>query len=826
MRENSIRSLGRGAAVATIVAWIALGEGALTAGPTNAILFVTQVPIPDEVNSNVVSNSFVAVASAFGNHLGGTKWAPRGGDLYIRYPDGTIRNLTRAAGYGVSGAQHTNGIAVRQPSVHKSGTKAAFSMVAGAPANANDTTTFYWQLYEITNFLDQAATPIITRVPNQPANYNNVSPTYGTDERIIFTSDRPRDGSPHLYPQRDEYLDLPTVTGLWSLDPVTGNLFLLNHTPSGVFNPFVDSFGRVIFTRWDHLVRDRNATDDGMGRSNNGTFNYSDESPAAQLLARNEFFPEPRTYDTNALAGLNVRGIAFNQFFPWQMTEDGTDEELINHVGRHELVQQVLNSFTNDVNLVTNTPAGRFNTNFLGSFFQIAEDPLHPGVYFGIDGPDIGTHASGQILTLTGPPTLNPDFMYITYITPKSTAQPNGAGLYRNPLPMSDGTLVAVHTVASTSDSNQGTPASPVSLYNFRLKTLQKSGAFWVPGASLTPGFTTTASYYVGNLLVAYSGPLWELDPVEVRPRTLAARIPSPPLAAIEQQVFVEEGVDLTTFQNFLRANNLALIISRNATTRDHADKQQPYNLKVSWSNTQTLGTNTGKIYDISYLQLLQADQVRGLTMGGSTPVPGRRVLPQTLHDPLADNPPNPAGPPGSIRLGNDGSMAALVPARRAMTWHLTDSNGVSVVKERYWLTFQPGEIRTCASCHGVNRTDQAGNPKPTNKPEALRTLLQYWKAQNTVAVGQTTDGPDSYLSLTFKRNPAATNVTKTVEISTDLINWLAGSSYSAAGDNPTTALTTEIARTGTTNQAIVVRDNQPITAAPQKFMRVKVSSP
>ena len=76
---------------------ISLGEGARAASPTNPILFVTQVPIPTEVNSDVVSNSFVAVASAFGNHLGGTKWAPRGGDLHIRYPDGTTRNLTRAA---------------------------------------------------------------------------------------------------------------------------------------------------------------------------------------------------------------------------------------------------------------------------------------------------------------------------------------------------------------------------------------------------------------------------------------------------------------------------------------------------------------------------------------------------------------------------------------------------------------------------------------------------------------------------------------------------------------------------------------------------------
>src|SRR6266853_5759990 len=112
MRDNPIRFFGRCSVFATIMALVALCEGALAAVPTNPILFVTQVPVPTEVNSDVVSNSFVAVASAFGNHLGGTTWAPRGGDLYIRYPDGTTRNLTRAAGYGVSGAQHTNGIVV------------------------------------------------------------------------------------------------------------------------------------------------------------------------------------------------------------------------------------------------------------------------------------------------------------------------------------------------------------------------------------------------------------------------------------------------------------------------------------------------------------------------------------------------------------------------------------------------------------------------------------------------------------------------------------------------------------------------------------------
>ena len=69
------------------------------------------------------------------------------------------------------------------------------------------------------------------------------------------------------------------------------------------------------------------------------------------------------------------------------------------------------------------------------------------------------------------------------------------------------------------------------------------------------------------------------------------------------------------------------------------------------------------------------------------------------------------------------------------MTWQLTDPSGEPVVRERYWLTFQPGEIRVCASCHGLNSADQAGQAVPVNPPEALRQLLQYWKTQIAGAV-------------------------------------------------------------------------------------------
>jgi hypothetical protein len=118
---------------------------------------------------------------------------------------------------------------------------------------------------------------------------------------------------------------------------------------------------------------------------------------------------------------------------------------------------------------------------------------------------------------------------------------------------------------------------------------------------------------------------------------------------------------------------------------------------------------------------------VRGI--GGQVdPRSGRRTLAREMHDPEARNPPAPGAPPGSVAIAADGSMAALVPAHRAMTWQLTSPAGAPVVRERYWLTFQPGEIRICTSCHGLNTEDQAGDAMPINSPEALRTLLRFWK--------------------------------------------------------------------------------------------------
>ncbi|MBX3053218.1 MAG: hypothetical protein KF753_17170 [Caldilineaceae bacterium] len=730
----------------------------------NPILFVTQFPITAD---------FTTIGSVFGNHQASMDAAGRGGDLWIRYPDGSQKNLTAAAGYGSEGMQGANAIAVRDPSVHWNGTKALFSMAIGAPTQQYQVLNFYWQLYEITG-LGQGQTPVITKVPNQPANFNNISPIYGTDDRIIFTTDRPRSGERHLYPQLDEYEEAPTVSGLWSLDPATGDLFQLNHAPSGDFTPSIDSYGRVIFTQWDHLQRDQQADGDNLDEANGGscgycTFNYSSEAAnAVYLSSRAEVYPEPRA--DRDLVGTNLWGHTINHFFPWTINEDGTESEVLNHLGRHELHGYIPPSLTDDPNLVEYYGQySRFNPNEIQNLLQIREAPTTPGRYYGVDAPEFQTHAAGQIVYLDAPPSLDADHIAVVYVTHRETSNPsenpsaNHSGLYRDPLPLSDGRLIATHTAETRADRNEGSTTSPRSRYDFRLRFVADRGdGIFQAGAAVTAGISKTISFWSPDVKVSYSGPLWELQPVEVRARVRPPRFTTP-LQAPEQQIFAEEGVALADLQAYMRQRNLALAVSRNVTARDDFDTQQPFNLRVRGGGAETIG-KPGKVYEIAYMQLFQADQIRGLNYGNSEPRPGRRVLAQWMHDAEAvaantlDN-----DVPAAVEIAPDGSMAAFVPARRAMSWQLTDGDGTGVVRERYWLTFQPGEVRVCAACHGLSDKDQQGNTAPQNPPEALRQLLKAWKAEQPVttptatATATTTVTPTPIDTITKTPTPSAT---------------------------------------------------------------------
>ena len=805
------------------------------ASPTNAILFVTQTRVPAD---------FGTIASVFGNHQGMPNFCGRGGDLYIRYPDGTLKNLTRAAGYGQWGVQWPNGIAVRQPCVHWSGKKAVFSMVVGSSTNINSTANYYWQLYEITNFTSPGSVPVITKVPNQPANFNNIAPIYGSDDRIIFTTDRPRNGEPQLYPQLDEYEELATVTGLWSLQPTNGNLTLLTHTPSGAFSPLLDSAGRIIYTRWDHLQRDQQAdTDWEEGTIIYGAFNWSDESSNSVTTTNlAEEYPEPRNVRTDLLAGTGLAGNTFNQFFPWAINQDGTDEETVNHIGRHELGGSYgTAAFTNDPNIQDLYYFGdNYNTNPINNFLQIREDPNVPGLFYGIDAPEFATHSGGQIISLTGSTNLNAFYMRINYLTPRSThdyadsptnVPADDTGMYRNPLMTSDGFFIAAHTPNTQAESgydemNFPSTNYPVTAFDFRLKFLQFTNGYYVPGAPLTPGLTNYALYLDPDNyeLDLQTNPLWEFDPVEV----MARPVPPPytvPMQAPELAAFAAAGVDVGNFQNYLRTHQLALIVSRDVTTRDHADHQQPFNLKVATSSHQTVGAS-GKIYDVAWLQLFQADQLRSLNYGyPGDPGNGRRVLAQYLHEPAADNPTRPGIPVASVPIASDGSQATLVPAQRAMTWQLIDTNGTGVVRERYWLTFAPGEIRTCTSCHGINEETQANGPVPTNTPLALISLLNFWKTNTALTPAVTAAANTNYFQISFTHRPTESGVTYHVQASTNLLAWTDIATYSGS-NSVLTAQALEVVRTGSPDESVTIRDLPGIKGYLRRYLRVMVTRP
>src|SRR5262249_26545252 len=157
----------------------------------------------------------------------------------------------------------------------------------------------------------------------------------------------------------------------------------------------------------------------------------------------------------------NLNGHSFNHFFPWQMNEDGSDLEILNHLGRHELHGYIPAAINDDPNVIEfYGQLSRFNPNAINNLLQIDEDPAVPGRFIMIDAPEFQTHSCGQIVRLDAPPTTDADHIAVTYITHRETSQPddtpgpNHSGLYRDPLMLSNGTLIAAHTSETRADTN------------------------------------------------------------------------------------------------------------------------------------------------------------------------------------------------------------------------------------------------------------------------------------------------------------------------------------------------------------------------------------
>ena len=739
------------------------------------IVFVTQVP--PQGNSETVT-------SIGNNHLPGVASAPRGGDLMIRYTDGSIRFLTREAGYGLSAPdQGIGAIAVRDPHIHWSGQRILFSMVVNSANPEADR----WQLYEATGF-EQTSAVQITRVANQPAAFNNVQPCYGPDDRIIYVSDRTLDGTLATWPALDEKGQGRINTGLWSLNPQTGDVFHMEHSPSGSFDPFVDSYGRVLFTRWDHLQRDEKV-------NSAIAFDYSSESANAtyQPGVFSESFPEPLNG-----SGADL-GLRFDLFMPWTVNPDGTELVTLNHVGRHEFSPAALRSRmdSNLTDLVATTAIRA------GSLMQLAEHNMVKGRIYGTDAIFNGLSAGRILNILSGAPTVNPSSMQLRLSS--------GSGILRDPAILTGGKLIVSAANApiapngttlnlgssSYASGADAAAAPPVVDPNarldatnpFRLRVSNAPAAFITnltfPIILVPNAVAVTVFNHDHNGTQTFSGPLWELQPVEVRPATRPTA-PVSKMESPEREMFMSAGVSPLALKSWMRSNDLALMTVRNVTQRDSADHQQPTNLSVP-GGVSSVKADGGPTYSVKALQLFQGEYLRGYQNAGTT---ARRNKATTVR-PVAGISQTPAGlPEGSAEIAADGSVAALVPARRATSWQLTEHNGSPVVRERYWLSFQAGEIRSCTSCHGVNSTDQVGNTVATNSPTALRTLLE--------AVKQSV--PQISATSTFQVwSEAALGVPLTAAEDDDadgtanMIEWGMGSSPVNRADRPATPLTVTV---------------------------------
>lgn len=92
---------------------------------------------------------------------------------------------------------------------------------------------------------------------------------------------------------------------------------------------------------------------------------------------------------------------------------------------------------------------------------------------------------------------------------------------------------------------------------------------------------------------------------------------------------------------------------------------------------------------------------------------------------------------------------------------------------------------------------------------------------------GRVTVNGNDYLTLAVTRPLTATDVSYRFLVGATPVTTAEGSLYAPAGDVPSNAFTTEVSRSTSNDlETIVVRDNNPISGNPCRFMRVKVENP
>lgn len=171
---------------------------------------------------------------------------------------------------------------------------------------------------------------------------------------------------------------------------------------------------------------------------------------------------------------------------------------------------------------------------------------------------------------------------------------------------------------------------------------------------------------------------------------------------------------------------------------------------------------------------------------GGSSLVP---------LDPAAQGDPN--DPANWITSGFDGGTPGNIPPTTLSDW--------------LGLKFTPGEA-------GSGMLDDGDGDRGDNLLEysVLHDPKQFDSPFATISVVR--EGSDDYLSLTFRRNLAARDVTMSVEVSSDLENWEAGPAAVVQVGPPVI--------NGDGSETVTFRDLTPLPSLRRRFMRLQVTLP
>ena len=369
-------------------------------------------------------------------------------------------------------------------------------------------------------------------------------------------------------------------------------------------------------------------------------------------------------------------------------------------------------------------------------------------------------------------------------------------------------------------------------VYNTKTVTLLASAGVGTPKGSTNGEYRQVMRYefmpvngaagtqfyvYVSHMKSSYSGTTADVQAARAKEAAIiVADLTALPVngGVLVMGDFNLDGSTEAAYQALTASGAYQLIDPLNASNNDNE----------TWDTSTYLTFLTESATDISYrddIQFMSAAVYNGTSTTGLRYVPGSFNI---------------FGNNGSVALGKsvglstntalNGLVGSITPAtaRTALT---TASDHLPVVADYTVVSPTPYSIWQAKYFMGMQLTNpavsgNAADPDGDGIPNLLEYALNLSPTTPGVTglptVGTTAIGGSTYLTLTFTKVIANTDISYVPQVSGDLATWNSGANYVAA--------------VSTTNnmdnltQTVVVRDLMPMTGAGQRFIRLAVTMP